>query len=96
MGSASATASTTVTGTGAPCAASCARSRRYASGFHGDDLSDGGRVVLEVEAVAGAELEHPAAQVGERLAAVFVFSAGWLMSASVTVRAPSRRATGCR
>ena len=28
-------------------------------------------VVLEVEAVAGAELQHPAAQVGERLAAVF-------------------------
>jgi hypothetical protein len=33
--------------------------------FHGHDLGDGGRVVGEVEAVAGADLQDPTLQAGQ-------------------------------
>jgi hypothetical protein len=39
-------------------------------GLHGQDLGDRWRVVGEVEAVAGADLEHPAGQAGEEGAPV--------------------------
>jgi hypothetical protein len=39
-------------------------------GLHGQDLGDGGRVVREVEAVAGADLQDPPLQAGEQPPAV--------------------------
>ena len=39
-------------------------------GFHSEDLGDGGWVVGEVEAVAGAHLQDPAGQAGQQRAAV--------------------------
>ena len=45
-------------------------------GLHGHDFAHAGRVVREVEAASGPELDYPAAQVGEQLAAVLPLSGG--------------------
>jgi hypothetical protein len=39
-------------------------------GLDRDDLGDGGRVVGEVQAVADADFQHPAVEIGEELVAV--------------------------
>jgi hypothetical protein len=39
-------------------------------GLHSEDLGGGRRVVGEVEAVAGADLQHPAGQAGQQRAAM--------------------------
>ena len=64
------TPSATDTATGACTAVTCARSRRIALGLDGDDLAHCGRVMAEIRAAASADLDHPATQAREQLAAV--------------------------
>jgi hypothetical protein len=70
VGRASAVPSTTRIGTGAWLAA--ARTQVAQVGFWLDrqDFGDGGRVVREVEAVAGADLQDPTLQAGQQAPAV--------------------------
>ena len=70
----------TRTGTEAWAAACSAWLRRY-DGLDSDQLVDAGRIVLEVDAVAGADLDHPALRSGEQFAAQLALALAAVASA---------------